>query len=352
MIVPEPNFERLTTALKRGQPDRVPIIEITVSQQVMEAFLGKRIESLADHVEFYWRAGYDSMNVWPAYNMNPAGQQPKEGVRSTVFRRSVYTDEPESRVWRAERAGVITSSDELQKYQWPTKDDLNVQPLETIGPVLRNGMKAIVISSLHEHAVSLMGTETMLLGIYDQPELVAEVYRRVGELILHLFERSVEYPAIGALWLGDDLAYTEGLFFSLDFIRQNIFPWYRKIADVAKSHNLPLIFHSDGDIRPILPDLADIGFDAIHPIEPKAMDIVATKRDWGNRFCIIGNIDLCYTLPRGTPQEVEEEVRLRIEQLAPGGGYVLSSANSVPEYVPLPNYVAMVQAVRKYGTYG
>ena len=87
-------------------------------------------------------------------------------------------------------------------------------------------------------------------------------------------------------------------------------------------------------------------------IEPKAMDIVAIKRDWEHRFCVIGNIDLCYTLPRGTPKEVEEEVRLRIEQLAPGGGYVLSSANSIPEYVPLPNYVAMVQAARKYGAYG
>jgi uroporphyrinogen decarboxylase len=75
------------------------------------------------------------------------------------------------------------------------------------------------------------------------------------------------------------------------------------------------------------------------------------KKEYGHKLCLIGNIDLAYTLTRGTPQEVEEEVKLRIKQLAPGGGYVVSSANTVTEYVPLANFKAMREAVFKYGKY-
>ncbi len=348
---PAPDFERFRTALKRGQPDRVPIAELAVNLPVMEAYLGQRIDSPEATVEFWCRAGYDFITAWPGYNWNRAGRQPKEGVRKTVFRRSVYSEEPEERHWRAEKAGVMTSLADFEAHEWPTKDSLDTSQLEAYAAVLRPGMKMVVVSSMHEFAADLMGTETLLLGIYDQPELVARIYSRVGELITHLFAVAAEAPGLGALWVGDDLAYTEGLFFAPDFIRAHIFPWYRQIADIARAHDLPLLFHSDGDIRPVLPDLADIGFDAIHPIEPKAMDIAQIKRDWGDRFCLLGNVDLCYTLPRGTPHEVEEEVKLRIGQAGPGGGYCVGSANSVPEYVPVENYRAMVEAGFRYGRY-
>jgi uroporphyrinogen decarboxylase len=98
-------------------------------------------------------------------------------------------------------------------------------------------------------------------------------------------------------------------------------------------------------------DIIGCGFDALNPIEPKAMDINAIKREYGSRISIIGNIDLGYTLTRGTPQEVREEVRQRIQDLAPGGGYAVSSSNSIPEYVPLANFNAMREATFEYGRY-
>ena len=351
MAEPAPDFERLRTALLRGQPDRVPIAELGVHPQVMAAYLGRPIDGPATAIEFWRRAGYDFITAWPHYNWNPAGRQPREGFRRTVFRRSVYSDEPEERQWRGEKAGVITSPADFKAHEWPTKDSLDTSSLRTYSPLLPPGMKMVVVSSMHEFAVELMGTETLLLGIYDQPELVAQVYSRVGELIAHMFAVAAESPGVGALWVGDDLAYTEGLFFAPGFIREHILPWYRQIVDIARAHDLPILFHSDGDIRPILPDLEDVGFHAIHPVEPKAMDIVELKRDWGHTFCLLGNIDLCYTLPRGTPAEVRDEVKLRLRQAGPGGGYCLGSANSVPEYVPVENYRAMVEAALEFGTY-
>ena len=98
-------------------------------------------------------------------------------------------------------------------------------------------------------------------------------------------------------------------------------------------------------------DIIDCGFDGLNPIEPKAMDINEVKRQYGDRITIIGNIDLGYTLTRGTPEEVRDEVRQRIHDLAPGGGYAVASSNSVPEYVPLANFSAMRDATLEFGRY-
>jgi uroporphyrinogen decarboxylase len=89
----------------------------------------------------------------------------------------------------------------------------------------------------------------------------------------------------------------------------------------------------------------------LNPIEPKAMNINELKKKFGSRISLIGNIDLGYTLTRGTPEEVKAEVRQRIRDLAPGGGYAVASSNSVPEYVPLANFNAMREATFQYGKY-
>jgi len=101
----------------------------------------------------------------------------------------------------------------------------------------------------------------------------------------------------------------------------------------------------------VLDDLIACGVNALHPIEPKAMDIVELKGRVQGKLCLIGNIDLGYTLTRGTPAEVEAEVRTRIAALAPGGGYCVGSSNTVTEYVPLANFRAMVEATRRWGRY-
>ena len=141
---------------------------------------------------------------------------------------------------------------------------------------------------------------------------------------------------------------------SPDFLRKVVFPWHARIAELCRSFSPPkaFVFHSDGDLWEVMDDLIGLGINALHPIEPKAMDIVQVKRHCAGKVCVIGNIDLGYTLTRGTREEVREEVRQRIATCAPGGGYVVSSSNSVTEYVPLENYEAMLAAVEEFGEYG
>ena len=351
-INPRPDFERIRTTLMCGQADRVPVMELSVDKPVKEAYLGKALSGSADEHEFWLRAGYDCHCIWPGYNWNPARLPGKEAPRVTTFQRSLYEDEPVERSWRCERKGVITSLEDFEAHIWPEKGDFGDGDLGRHAASLPDGMKLIPVTCIHENVATLLGTETLLVGIYDDPELVARTYARVGEWVVSIYERLAPHPAVGALWLGDDLAYTEGMFFSPDFAREHILPWYAQVADIARAHDLPLLFHSDGDIRPIIPDLIQLGVNAIHPIEPKGMDIAEIKRDFGDRLCLLGNLDLCYTLPRGTPEEVREEVRVRIGQAGHGGGYCVSSANSVTEYVPLANFEAMVAAALEFGRYG
>ena len=151
--------------------------------------------------------------------------------------------------------------------------------------------------------------------------------------------------------MSDVLAHVKGTFVSPKVYRKYVFPWYAKIGQVLENAGIPFIFHSDGNFMAVFNDLADCGVKAIHPIEPQAMDIVAVKKEYGNRFCIFGNIDLDYTLTRGTPEEVDALVKKKIKELAPGGGYGLSASNSIPDYVKPENFKAMVIAAKKYGKY-
>lgn len=113
----------------------------------------------------------------------------------------------------------------------------------------------------------------------------------------------------------------------------------------------PWVFHSDGNILPILDDLFTLGMDAVHPIQPGAMDIEEVKRIYGGKLCLVGNIDLGYTLTRGTPKEVEKEVSDRIRVVGDGGGYILSSAMTLTDYCKVENVLAMAAAAREHGAY-
>jgi uroporphyrinogen-III decarboxylase len=120
---------------------------------------------------------------------------------------------------------------------------------------------------------------------------------------------------------------------------------------VADAIGKPWVYHSDGNLFPVLDGLLRLGMDAIHPIQPSAMDIGTMKARYGSRVCIVGNIDLDYTLTLGPPEGVDREVKERIAAAGAGGGYIISSGNSLTDYCKTENVWAMSEAVHKYGKY-
>ncbi len=351
---PKPDFERLRTALYCKEPDRVPLAELAICSEVMSAFLGKPIESLADIIEFQAKAGYDYVRCAPVFSWNPDRRTPKEGVRITRNRHSVYADDEQERGFVSEKAGIITSWEEFESHHWWTLDDIpNWDVFERARKLLPDGMKIIgQYGDIFTQVWVMMGFETFSYALVEDPGLVEAMFQKIGSLVYGMFERMVHEKDVEALWYSDDIAYTEGLMVSPAVLRQYLFPWLKKIGDLARQKGIPYIYHSDGDLWQVMEDLiGEIGFNALQPIEPKGMNINELKARVGHRVCLIGNLDLGYTLTRGTPEEVAAETRMRIREIAPGGGYCVGSSNTVPPYVPYENFRAMVETTLKYGTY-
>jgi len=116
----------------------------------------------------------------------------------------------------------------------------------------------------------------------------------------------------------------------------------KQIGDLAKSADVPYLYHTDGNLWTVFDDFAEIGINAIHPLEPNSMDAVEVKEKEGHRFCLVGNIDVDL-LSRGTEAEVRALVRDRIEKLGYNGGYCVGSSNTIPPYVKVENYKAMIE---------
>jgi uroporphyrinogen decarboxylase len=191
-----------------------------------------------------------------------------------------------------------------------------------------------------------MGTEAFSLAIYDDLPLIEELLDRYFDWMVVVAERVCQM-GFDVFASTDDMAFNTGPLFSPRFFHDVVLPRYRRVAPKI---TLPWVVHSDGNVMPLLADLLSLGIAGLHPHEKGAMDIRAMKRDHGSRLCLLGNVDL-NLLGIGTPQEVDQEVRELIRDIAPGGGYIVTSGNSLAGYLRPENVLALAEAVQRYGKY-
>jgi len=350
-----PDVSRLQAALWCRQPDRVPLAELKVDDTVKAAFLGldqwpaDRRGAMAADVEFARAAGYDAVRATAQVDYGATGHKKRHHY-------SANTEAEQERTWQQLGLGPIRALDDVEAYPWPDPEAADVTDLELASELALPGMGIITAlkgGGIFERAWYLMGFEGFMTATVENPELVAVTMERAGRVWYEVARRCLGFPRVSVLWFSDDLAYTEGFMVNPSIYRAHLFPWIERLGDLCRRRMppVPLVFHSDGKLWDVLGDLMACGVNGLHPIEPKAMDIVEVKRRVQGRMCVIGNIDLGYTLTRGTPAEVEAEVRERIRTVGPGGGYCLGSSNSVTDYVPVANFAAMARSCLRYGRY-
>jgi corrinoid protein of di/trimethylamine methyltransferase len=345
----KPDFERYMTTLNCQEPDRVPLGDWHVDRLPMEKFLGKKITSLQDEIEFWHTAGFDYMTTSSGI-LEPV--RAPEGM--TIKGDAVQTEYAESRQreWALEHDGVITSWKAFEKYPWPSVDDFDLSKWDILDRALPGGMKAVLLlGKIYTTVWMFMGAETFFNALENDPELIAAMFEKVGRLQYETFLRISEHPCLGAVVNPDDIAHNTGLLIHPKYLRQYVFPWYKKMGDVCRDKGIGWIFHSDGDCTEAMDDLIDCGFHGFNPIQPNCMDIEAVKQKWGKKLCLIGNLNLDSTLTLGTPQDVRAEVYERIRTIGPGGGYMVASSNSITDYVPLANMKALFDATFEFGRY-
>jgi len=182
------------------------------------------------------------------------------------------------------------------------------------------------------------------------PEMVHGLARMTTDYNRAAIDMIAETRADGIIMNGD-LASEMTTIMSPKHHREYIKPYHKEIVDHAHQKGLKIVKHSDGNLWPILDDLLEAGFDGLHPIQPQCMDIGEVKAYLSGRMCVVGNIDCRELLESETEEEVERTVKETIEKAAPGGGYIISSSNSIHPNCRPENYLAMVRAAHRYGGY-
>ncbi len=356
-----PDFSNLRkTFLCQGEPDRVPALEYHVDKSIKEQFLGREVKSLEDEVDFAMGAGYDFVPllfgmrltlVERAVTAHDLGQA-RGHMKSADAHYSANQPEATTRLWAEEEAGLIPDLAAFDSFDWPDPDDYNYGDIERLGELLPPEAKVIpVVGYIFAAAWMLIGFERFCYDLADGGHLASKVIEKLGQLHHRVVENLLQFDCVGAVCMPDDIAYTHSLMVRPSVLREHVFPWHGKIGQMVRSKDLPYLFHSDGRYTPVIDDLIQCGYNAIHPCEPSSFDIADLKREYAGRLCLCGNINLDSTLTLGSPADVEREVQLRIRTVGPGGGYCCGSSNSVTDYVPLKNYRAMLDAITEYGGY-
>ena len=337
--------DRVLDALSGREPDRVPRCELGVDAALVRKLMPlDRTEGQAGN----WQTACLEMNL---YSVEEAKQIASFLRLDNIF----YT--LRAPVYARRRAGVdgrpfygdgmIKTEADLAIIQLPDPyDDALYAEAEAF--VRQKGdHSAWVVTRIGIFPTMLgMGMETFSLSLYDNPRLVETVLDMYCDWTVVVAERVCRL-GFNVFVSTDDMAHKSGPFFSPKVFRELVLPRYRRVAEKI---TLPWIVHTDGNILPFVDDFIDLGVTGLHPIEKRAMDIRAMKRDYGDRLCLLGNVDL-NILGLGTPEDVDREVRGLIRDVGPGGGYIVTSGNSLAGYLRPDNVLALSDAVEKYGRY-
>ena len=339
----KPYFDGLAATLMGGDAGFVPLIELGIHPFIKEALLGRPIQTVQDDIEFMRSMGYDFIKIQPIFDL-----ELNQTLVELAVPNGLYKNAPD-RAWAPEQKGLITTWEEFERYTWPTPDQIAYSRFDEARKALPEGMGIIgQYGDIFTNAWELMGFETFATSMYEQPDLVKHVFEKVSGLILSMFDVMAEMEYVGALWYSDDIAYTGGLMVPPEFLREHFFPCLKRIGDLAKRRKIPFIYHSDGVLWSVMEEIIQCGVTALHPIEPKSMHIIELKHRFGDRLCLCGGVEVD-VLARGSKEEVRALMTRYLEEVAPGGGYCAGSSNSIPEYVKVENYIAMVETVLRHG---
>jgi uroporphyrinogen decarboxylase len=228
--------------------------------------------------------------------------------------------------------------------------------LETLRELVRRykGRRAVCLQhrAAFMWSAYLMGLDNLLASMVADRKLAELVMDKVLEANMKVAQNAIRAGA-DIVMLGDDFAHNHGPMMSPALFKELILPRLRKMIAMIHDEGAFCIKHTDGNIYTLLDMILDAGPDGLHPIEPVAgMELREVKRLAGHRVCLAGNIDCAHLLPHGSPEAVREAVRQAIADAGEGGGYMVSSSNSVHSSCKAQNLIAMVEAAKQYGSYG
>ena len=260
-------------------------------------------------------------------------------------------------------AGRIDSSeiDKLSIPDLPGQEEIDI--FKQKAKIYRKRKMAVVLAGpdggILEHAFAIRGHEDFLIDMITEPALAKKLLNRILEYKLEYWKLMLEEfgDLVDIASEGDDMSTQKNLIISPELYRNMLKPLHRELVGCIRDNARKPVyinFHSCGAVRELIPDLIEIGIDSLHPVQVNAagMETKSLKKEFGKDLAFWGGgVDTQHVLSRGTPQQVRDEVKRRIEDLAPGGGFVFAAVHNIQADVPPENIVAMWEAFNEYSEY-
>ncbi|MFX1255368.1 MAG: uroporphyrinogen decarboxylase family protein [Promethearchaeota archaeon] len=306
--------ERILTTFQHKEPDRVPLFEPWIELEICEAFSGNR---------YYVREklGHDCFPL----GRHPIGKTQAYGNGidewGRIFNNGQYA------------GGLVKNAGDIEKFTPPLSHAKDWFPKDHVN-YIRNkyGKDYVLYFAWHDCSLGLaylsMGMEDFFLGLYKEPELIQALIERSNDWTIALVEQATAND-VDFIVLGDDAADNSRPLISPKMFRQLILPAYKKINAAS---DVPIIWHSDGNVKPLLPMIIEAGFKGVHSLETKAgINLSEIKTQFGDKLVLCGNLDTTEVLTQSNLDMVRKDVERCIRQGAPRGGYLFSSSNSLFE---------------------
>jgi len=347
--------QRVLAAFRRSEPDRVPKHASFTAVKLREVQEKTGVKDPAEAFGFEIRGvGFSPPGQAPDYSRYLPDNLPS----GTTTDEWGLTEKPGSLYHFTEYVYPMVGLREV--------DELDDWPFPDFTPDYRSAGIAAEVSNWQQKGYFVTGgvghifettwymrsMEQLFLDMRFNQPFAERLLDEVTERRLYMACRYAE-AGVDAIGTGDDVATQQGMMMSPEMWRKWLKPRWAHVIAAAKSVKPDVIvtYHSDGNVLAIIPELAEIGFDVLNPVQPECLDLVAVKRTFGDRLAFWGGMGIQTTMPFGTPAEVRDEVKRLIDILGAGGGYLISPTHVLEPEVSWENIRAFFDAVEEYGAY-
>ena len=333
--------ERVMAAIDHRETDRVPV-DLWAEEPVWERLLGDL--GLTTRDALLERLEVDVRYVSPVYPPDVVSN----GVKQNMWgERWMMANTPWGRDWEhiAGALADVSSLDEIRAFPWPSCDDVDYPGLAEQCDKYDGYAIAYGNADIFERPALVRGWENFLCDASLNPDWVDFITKKFLDYFVEDFTRCLEATRgrIDIFWALTDLGTQAGLLQSRKMFQRFIAPPIKTLAEQAHRNGVKFMFHSCGSVRELIPDLIELGVDILNPIQPAAvgMEPAGLKRDFGDRLCFHGGIDIQYLLPLESAAAVRAEVKRRVKILGNRGGYILAPSHNLQQDIPTENIVAM-----------
>ncbi len=334
----QPDFELLLKVLRREATARPVIFEFILNLDICQKISQRHKKPEPGSIDLY-------RMVIEAFKILGYDCAPVYTVGSGLF--SFPKGEQEALSSRSQNQGaMITDRPSFESYPWPDAQSGNYDIYHQLKSFLPDGMKLLGFSNggVLENATDIVGFENLCMIYLLDPELCKEIFDGIGKRLLEFYSIVASMDSVGACVVNDDWGFKTQTMFPPEMMEEFVFPYTRKIVEVIHQQGKPAILHSCGNLKEIMDVVIDdLKLDGKHSFEDGIYPVEDAWDWWSDRIAIIGGIDMDF-MARKNPDEIYQRSLRLLEKTSEKGGYALGSGNSIPDYIPVENYLAMIRA--------